>query len=391
MTDLLIRLFLRGEHHPRDPHMRAQYGLLSGVVGIVLNLLLAVTKLLAGLFSSSLAITADALNNFTDAGSSLVTLVGFRMAGQRPDASHPFGHGRIEYLAGLIVSLLILLVGVELIHSSIRKIITPQAVQFSWILVVILVVSICVKLWMSLFNSTLAVRIQSAAMKATAVDSLSDVLATAAVLAGLLIGHFFQLYIDGWIGMLVAILILRAGLTAARDTLNPLLGQNPKPELVTEIERIALSYPEVLSIHDLVIHDYGPGRAMMSFHAEVPSGVEIMRAHDAIDLLERELKNKFNIITCIHMDPIATDDDQLIAIRAQIARMVREIHPDMTIHDFRMTNGPNHSNLIFDVVVPYQCGMTDDALRARIAHDAKALNKSYYTVVEVDHSFTNGL
>ncbi|MCD7948542.1 MAG: cation diffusion facilitator family transporter [Oscillospiraceae bacterium] len=383
MTDLLIRLFLRSGD-PSDPRVRDQCGFFAGIFGIALNLLLAVAKLLVGILSASLAITADALNNFSDAASSIVTAVGFRLASQRPDAEHPFGHGRAEYLAGLIVSLLILLVGVETLKVSVEKIITPEAVAFSWIAVAVLAVSIAVKLWMSYFQKTLSRRIQSVTLSATAADSLSDVAATGAVLAGTLVGHFFALHLDGWIGIVVALFIIRAGFLAARDTLNPLLGAPPDPALVKEIYAMALEKQGIFAIHDLVIHDYGPGRAMMSFHAEVSADADLMQTHDMIDQLERELRGHFGIETCIHMDPIETNDAHVNAMRVQVARMVRNIDPQMTIHDFRMTSGPHHTNLIFDIVVPYDFQMSDDALRAAVAHAAKELDKSYYTVTTID-------
>ncbi len=387
MTDLLVKLFLKNADDVKNPAVREKYGLLSGVVGIVLNLLLSAGKLLAGVATSSISITADALNNLTDAGSSVVTLVGFRLAGQKADDDHPFGHGRMEYLAGLLVSLIILLVGLELGKTSIEKIIHPEEVSFSGASMVILAVSICVKFWMSLFNRKLSRRIDSAAMAATATDSLSDVIATSAVLLGALIGRFTGLHIDGWVGVIVAVFILRAGWGAAKDTLNPLLGQSPDPDLVQEIRQTILVHPQVIGIHDLIIHDYGPGRSMMSLHAEVPVTADIMETHDVIDAIERELKAKFGIETSIHMDPIVTDDERVNRLHHQVAELVRGIDPKMTIHDFRITAGPHHTNLIFDVVVPHCCSLTDDEVRGAIARAVKELDKSYYTVIQVDRSY----
>lgn len=387
MTELLVRLFLKNKDDIKNPAVRERYGLLSGVVGIILNLLLSGGKFLAGLATASISVTADALNNLTDAGSSLVTLVGFRLAGQKADGDHPFGHGRIEYLAGLVVSLIILLVGLELGKSSIEKIIHPETVEFSWASAAVLAVSICVKLWMSLFNRSLSRRIGSAAMAATAADSLSDAVATAAVLAGLLAGHFTGLHIDGWIGVIVAIFILRAGWGAAKDTLNPLLGQSPDPELVQDIRKTILVHPQVVGIHDLIIHDYGPGRSMMSLHAEVPADADIMEVHDVIDAIEREIKDRFGIETSIHMDPIVTGDERANRLRLQVAQLVREIDPGITIHDFRMTAGPHHTNLIFDAAVPYQCALSDDEVRSAVARKIKELDQTYYTVLQVDRLY----
>lgn len=388
MTDWLVKTFIQHPDDRDDPAVRQRYGLLSGLVGIILNLLLSAGKFLAGVFTGSIAVTADAFNNLSDAGSSVVTLAGFRLAAKQADDDHPFGHGRIEYISGLIVAGAILLVGVELARSSLEKIFRPEAVDFSWLSVGILCASILVKLWMSAFNRKLGRRIGSAAMAATAADSLSDVVATSAVLLGTLVGHFTGLHIDGWVGALVAVFILRAGWGAAKDTLDPLLGQSPDPDLVSSIEKAILAHPQVTGVHDLVIHDYGPGRRMMSLHAEVPMDADVLEVHDVIDNIERELKEKFHIEAVIHMDPIATKDPYTNQLREQVAELVREIDPDMTIHDFRMTAGPDHQNLIFDVVVPHHCPLSDEEVKEAIAGKAKALEGGpFYTVVSLDRSY----
>ena len=387
MTDFLVRHLVRDHENVQDPAVRERYGVMSGGVGIFLNLLLSLGKFFAGVLTGSIAVTADAFNNLSDAGSSVVTLVGFKLAGQKADDGHPFGHGRIEYLAGLLVSLLILMVGVELGKTSIEKILHPEEVAFSLVTVIILICSILVKLWMCLFNRKLGRRINSAAMEATATDSLSDVVATSAVLAGTLIGHFAQVCIDGWIGVVVAIFILRAGWGAAKDTLNPLLGTAPEPELVKAIQQLVLSHEQVVGMHDLVIHDYGPGRRMCSFHAEVPEDKDIMDAHDAIDHIEREIQEKFGIETTVHMDPIATGDSEVARLREQVAELVREIDPDMSIHDFRLTRGPQHSNLIFDVVVPHRCRLTDEEVRQRITDTVRRVVPGCYVVLQLDRSY----
>lgn len=388
MTDWLVKTFIQHPDDRDDPAVRQRYGLLSGLVGIILNLLLSAGKFLAGVFTGSIAVTADAFNNLSDAGSSVVTLAGFRLAAKQADDDHPFGHGRIEYISGLIVAGAILLVGIELARSSLEKIFRPEAVDFSWLSVGILCASILVKLWMSAFNRKLGRRIGSAAMAATAADSLSDVVATSAVLLGTLVGHFTGLHIDGWVGALVAVFILRAGWGAAKDTLDPLLGQSPDPDLVSSIEKAILAHPQVTGVHDLVIHDYGPGRRMMSLHAEVPMDADVLEVHDVIDNIERELKEKFHIEAVIHMDPIATKDPYTNQLREQVAELVREIDPDMTIHDFRMTAGPDHQNLIFDVVVPHHCPLSDEEVKEAIAGKAKALEGGpFYTVVSLDRSY----
>ena len=387
MTDFLVRHLVRDYKNVQDPAVRERYGVLSGGVGIFLNLLLSLGKFLAGVLTGSIAVTADAFNNLADAGASVVTLVGFKLAGQKADDGHPFGHGRIEYLAGLLVSLLILMVGVELGKSSIEKIIHPEDVTFSLMTVVILICSILVKLWMSLFNRKLGKRINSAAMQATATDSLSDVVATSAVLAGTLIGHFAQVSIDGWIGVVVAIFILRAGWEAVKDTLNPLLGTAPEPELVNAIQQLVLSHEQVVGMHDLVIHDYGPGRRMCSFHAEVPEDENIMAAHDAIDHIEREIQEKFGIETTAHMDPIATGDSEVTRLRDQVRDLVKEIDEDMSIHDFRVTRGPLHTNLIFDVVVPHRCRLKDEEIQERITQAVRDVVPDCYVVLQLDRSY----
>lgn len=388
MINLLVKTFVKDAGNVQDPQVRQRYGTLSGAVGIFLNLLLSAGKMIAGLITGSIAITADAFNNLTDAVSSVVTLVGFRMAGKQADDDHPFGHGRIEYLSGLAVSVVILLVGLELAKSSVEKIIHPEQVEFSWLSAGILIAAICVKLWMSYFNRSLSRRIGSAAMAATATDSLSDAVATSAVLLSAIIGKFTGVNIDAWAGILVALFILRAGWGAAKDTLNPLLGQSPDPELVRDIERTVLAHPQVVGIHDMIIHDYGPGRSMMSLHAEVPAGSDIMEVHDEIDAIERELKAKYHIDASIHMDPIVTGDETISKARKMVSELVRGVDPAMTIHDFRMTSGPRHRNLIFDVVVPYSVKSTDDEVRREIERKIRAADPNSFAVIQIDRAYT---
>lgn len=387
MTERLVRRFIPDWEKVQEPAVRERYGILSGAVGIFLNLLLSVGKMLAGLLTGSIAVTADAFNNLSDAGSSVVTLVGFKLAGQKADDGHPFGHGRIEYLAGLLVSLLILMVGVELGKSSIEKILRPEPVDFSLLSVAILAVSILVKLWMSQFNRKLGKRIDSAAMEATATDSLSDVVATSAVLAGTLVGGFTGVSIDGWVGVVVAVFILRAGWGAAKDTLDPLLGSAPDPVLVKQIQELVMSHKQVVGMHDLVIHDYGPGRRMCSFHAEVPQSDDIMEAHDAIDHIEREIYQKFGVETTVHMDPIATEDEEVNRLRERVRGLVKELDPGMSIHDFRVTRGPQHTNLIFDVVVPHSCKLPDQEIVQQITEKVRTLDPNYYAVLQLDRSY----
>lgn len=387
MIEGLVRRFIPDWENVGDPAVRERYGMLSGGVGIFLNLLLSAGKLLAGLLTGSIAVTADAFNNLSDAGSSVVTLVGFKLAGQKADDGHPFGHGRMEYLAGLLVSLLILMVGVELGKTSLGKIFHPEEVTFSLLSVGILAASILVKLWMCLFNRRLGRRIGSAAMEATAADSLSDAAATSAVLAGTLVGGLTGVSIDGWLGAVVAVFILRAGWGAARDTIDPLLGTAPDPTLVKNIQELVMSHRQVVGMHDLVIHDYGPGRRMCSFHAEVPQNADIMEAHDAIDHIEREILEKYGVETTVHMDPIATEDEEVNRLREQVRALAKTVDGEMTIHDFRVTRGPQHTNLIFDVLVPRRCRLSDEEIIREITRKIQELNPSYYAVLQLDRAY----
>lgn len=388
MTEQLLRRFVCDYENTKDPVVRERYGTLSGGVGILLNLCLALGKFLAGFATGAVSVMADAFNNLSDAATSVVTLVGFRLAGQRADEDHPYGHGRMEYLAGLAVSVAILLVGVELAKGAVDKIFHPEMVRFSWMSVGILCASIGVKLWLYFFNRDLSRRISSAAMGATAADSLSDCVATAAVLVGLLISHVTSKTVDGWVGVLVSVFVLRAGWEAAKDTVDPLLGKAPDPELVEGIRRTVLAHPEIAGVHDLMVHDYGPGHIMASLHAEVSLDGDMAETHDVIDNIERELNRNYHILATIHMDPIVTNDERINVLKAEMAELVRKIDPAMTLHDFRMTEGSSHINLIFDVVIPHSCTLSDDEVSREVARLAKEKNERYITVVQVDHDYT---
>ena len=375
-----------GNRDPRSPEARQRCGTLAGGVGILLNLLLFLAKLIAGLAASSVAMVADAVNNLSDAAASVVTLVGFRLAGQAADADHPFGHGRIEYVSGLIVSLAILLMGFEIGRSSVEALFEQREIDFSPVSLVILCAAIGVKLWMFWFNRSLGRVIGSAAMEATAADSLSDAASTGVVLLSTLAGHFWNLRVDGLAGLLVAAFILKTGWDAAKDTLDPLLGRPMDPSLAADIDRLVLSHPHILNIHDLVYHDYGPGRAMMSFHVEVPAGCDLLEIHDVVDHIERELKERHHIETVIHVDPVV-NDERTLALRDQVTRLTQELDPVLTIHDFRITAGPLHTNLIFDVVVPYGFRLTDQQVLEQLTRSIRALSDHYYPVIQVDHSY----
>ena len=388
MIELLARWFIPHRDNTADGAVRRAYGTLCGAVGIGLNVLLFIGKFFAGQLSGSIAVTADAFNNLSDAGSSAVTLLGFRLAGKKPDTDHPFGHGRIEYISGLIVAGLILLMGVELAKSSFDKILHPEEVTFSALAVAILAVSVAVKLYMWFYNRRIGGKLRSAAMEATAMDSLSDAAATFAVLLATLIGKWTGLAVDGYVGLLVALFILFSAYKAAKETLSPLLGQAPDPELVQRIRDIVAEHDTVVGIHDLVVHDYGPGRQMVSLHAEVPASGDILELHDVIDNIERELHEKLHVQAVIHMDPIVTDDETVDALRRQVAELVRQVEPRMTVHDLRVIRGTTHTNLVFDAVLPLDAAITPAEAGRRIREKVAELDGDYYAVVTVEHSFT---
>ena len=388
MIELLARWFIPHRDNTADGAVRRAYGTLCGAVGIGLNVLLFIGKFFAGQLSGSIAVTADAFNNLSDAGSSAVTLLGFRLAGKKPDPDHPFGHGRIEYISGLIVAGLILLMGVELAKSSFDKILHPEEVTFSALALVILAVSVAVKLYMWHYNRRIGGKIRSAAMEATASDSLSDAAATSAVLLAMLIGRWTGLAVDGYVGMVVALFILFSAYKAAKETLSPLLGQAPDPELVQHIRDIVEEHDTVVGIHDLVVHDYGPGRQMVSLHAEVPASGDILQLHDVIDNIERELHEKLHVQAVIHMDPIVTDDETVDTLRRQVAELVRQVEPRMTVHDLRVIRGTTHTNLVFDAVLPLDAAITPAEAGRRIREKVSELDGDYYAVVTVEHSFT---
>lgn len=386
MITFLSKFFIREKQDKNK--IRQEYGMLCGITGIILNIFLFAGKFMAGTISNSIAITADAINNLSDAGSSFVTLIGFKLAGAKPDPEHPFGHGRIEYVSGLVVAAAILLMAYELVRDSVSKIIHPEETEFSTLIVVILVVSILVKIYMYYYNNSIGKKIDSAAMRATAMDSLSDTCATAVVLAATLVGHFTGLYIDGYCGALVGIFIFYAGINAAKETLNPLLGQPPEEEFVEQINQIVMAHEEVCGIHDLIVHDYGPGRQMISLHAEVPAEGDILEVHDIIDNIENELRAKLGCDATIHMDPVVTSDEHISEKKAAVFSIIRGIDEIINIHDFRVVTGPTHTNLIFDVLVPYKFYISDEELTTMIEREVKRkLGNNHNVVLKVDKSY----
>jgi len=388
----LARLLIRDYENTADPAVRRAYGVLCGVAGIALNALLFAAKYLAGALTGSLAVMADAFNNLSDAGSSLVTLLGFRISGKRSDPEHPFGHGRVEYIAGLIVAMLIIYMGLELARDSIGTILNPAPVRFDALSTAILALSILVKLYMALYNRAIGRKIHSVAMAATATDSLSDAIATLAVLVSALIGRITGANIDAWTGALVSLMILRAGWGAAMDTISPLLGNPPEPEFVQRVEDIVNSYDGVTGIHDLLVHDYGAGRVMISLHAEVPADGDLMTMHDMIDTIERRLSGELGCHAVIHMDPVVTDDEAVAAMRGRVLGALRqELDAGVTIHDFRMVAGPTHTNVIFDAVVPLSVAADDAALRQEIGRIVRGLDETFFAVVTIDRPYAGNL
>jgi cation diffusion facilitator family transporter len=387
LTKLLVRLFVKDSENVKDPAVRIRYGYLGSVTGIVLNVLLFAGKLAAGIISGAISVTADAFNNLSDAGSSIMSLVGFKMAAQPADEEHPFGHGRMEYVSGLVISFLIMLMGFELAQSSIEKIFRPQEMSFSWLTLTVLIVSVAVKLWMGLFNRSLGKRINSTSMKAAAADSISDCISTSAVIAALLVLYFFDVNIDSYIGLAVALFIFYNGINTFRDSLTPLLGTKPDKEFVLEITGRVESYEGIVGTHDMIVHDYGVGNLIISMHAEVPMEMDFNSAHELIDKIEDDLKKQYKCLVTIHMDPVAVNDEKAMAVKAQVAEIVKSIDSRMTIHDFRMTDGKDRDNLIFDVVVPFGLKMSDASVREAISEKVSELDKAYCCVINIDKDY----
>lgn len=387
MVSLLLKRWLKSDADAKDPAVRRSCGAACGAVGIGFNVLLFGIKLIAGLISSSIAVTADAFNNLSDAGSSIITLLGFKLAGQKPDPEHPFGHGRFEYLSGLLVSVLIIVMGVELFKSSVEKIFAPEATEASVLVYVILCVSIAVKLYMFSYNRKYGKKFNSTAMAATAIDSLSDTIATSVVLLSMIVSSLFHVNIDAYCGVAVSLFILYSGFGSAKDTISPLLGQPPAPELVERIYSIVLSYPEIRGTHDLIVNDYGPGRLIISLHAEVSAKADILTIHDVIDNAESRLSGELGCIAVIHMDPVVTDDAFTNELCERITALVGGVDPQLTLHDFRVVPGPTHTNIIFDVVVPHKFPLTDTEIEERLNEGVKTIDENYRLVINFDSAY----
>ena len=390
MTNWLLRTFIKNSDHSEDPKVRAAIGILSGIVGIVCNVLLCGGKLAVGIATGSVSITADAMNNLSDATSSVVTMLGFRLAERPADEEHPFGHARYEYLSGLAVSALILIIGVELAKSSLDKVLHPAAVEFGWTTAAVLVGSILVKLWMSLFNTRLSKTIHSATLAATAADSRNDVITTSAVLLAALIEHFTAFRADGWMGLAVSCFILYSGAGLAKDTISPLLGENADPELREKIVDNIRACPKVLGFHDLMVHDYGPGQRFASIHVEMDRREDPMECHEIIDDLERECLKSHGVHLVIHYDPVVTNDPELDRMHVRVEQLLHTYDIRLGVHDFRMVPGKGHVNLIFDVVLPTDLRGQEADITAALE---KALNQgsgvTYYPVITFDQSSFN--
>lgn len=387
MTALLVKLFIKDSENYNDKNVRTSYGVLSSITGIVLNLILAAAKYIAGIISGSISITADAINNLSDAGSSIVSFFGVKISAKPPDKDHPYGHGRVEYISAFIVSFFVLFMGVELFKDSVDKIIHPEPVTFSFLSLAILVISILCKLWLGVFNKNLGKKINSAPMMAVMKDSFSDCLATGVAAISIIVSAFSDINIDGYLGIVVAVFILFAGFNILKETLGDILGRPPESEFVEEITQKIMSYPHVCGVHDMIIHDYGPSCRFASIHAEVPSDEDIMELHDIIDGIERDIYNEYGMLTSIHMDPVVINDERINELKRITQGAVAKIDERLSIHDFRVVEGPSHTNLIFDVLLPSDMKHTNREICQKIEDEISKIDERFFCVITVDHAF----
>lgn len=387
MTKLLVRLFIKDSENYSDKKVRTAYGVLSSITGIVLNLILAGAKYAAGVISGSISITADAINNLSDAGSSIVSFFGVKISAKPPDKDHPYGHGRVEYISAFIVSFFVLFMGVELLKDSVGKIINPEPVKFSFLSLAILIISILCKLWLGVFNKNLGKKINSAPMMAVMKDSFSDCLATGVAAVSIIVSAFSDINIDGYLGVVVAVFIFIAGFDILRETLGDILGRPPEAEFVEEITEKIMSYPHVCGVHDMIIHDYGPSCRFASVHAEVPSDEDIMELHDIIDGIERDIYNEYGMLTSIHMDPVVINDERINELKKITQDSVSRIDERLSIHDFRVVEGPSHTNLIFDVLLPSDMKCSNREICQKIEDELSKIDERFFCVITVDHAF----
>lgn len=389
MINFIITCFIKDYENVSDPGVREKYGTTSSIVGIIINILLSLSKIVIGTIFNSIAVMADGVNNLSDAGSSVITLVGFKISGKPADEGHPFGHARIEYLTGLILGVAILLVGVELIKSSFNKIMNPVPTIYSSAMIIVLVISIIMKFWISHFYKKIADKISSATIKAASTDSRNDVISTSVVLLSVIISKFTGIEIDGYMGVLVALFILYSGVDILRDILNPILGEMPAPDFIDKIEKKILSYEGIINIHDLVVHNYGPNRYFATVHAEVDAKEDILKSHDMIDNIERDFARDLDINLVIHLDPIITSDNEINQLRCMTGKIVKSIDDKLSMHDFRVVRGETHTNLIFDVVIPVGYEIKSNELIEKIEKAVKEENKDYYAVVTIDKNYVS--
>lgn len=387
MTKLLVKLFIKDSENYSDKKVRTAYGVLSSITGIVLNLILAGAKYAAGVISGSISITADAINNLSDAGSSIVSFFGVKISAKPPDKDHPYGHGRVEYISAFIVSFFVLFMGVELLKDSVGKIINPEPVKFSFLSLAILVISILCKLWLGVFNKNLGKKINSAPMMAVMKDSFSDCLATGVAAVSIIVSAFSDINIDGYLGVVVAVFIFIAGFDILKETLGDILGRPPEAEFVEEITDKIMSYPHVCGVHDMIIHDYGPSCRFASVHAEVPSDEDIMELHDIIDGIERDIYNEYGMLTSIHMDPVVINDERINELKKLTQDSVSRIDERLSIHDFRVVEGPSHTNLIFDVLLPSDMKCSNREICQKIEDELSKIDERFFCVITVDHAF----
>ena len=389
MTELLSRLFVKNYKDAQNPTVRTAYGTMVSITGIIVNILLFAAKFVVGTLFGAISIVGDAVNNLSDAGTQIISLISFRIAAKPADREHPFGHARIEYVTSMIVSFLVMLVGFELLKSSVEQIFSPERPDSSPVAIFVLLGSMLCKLWLGLFNRTIGKRIDSSVMRATAADSLSDVFATGAVLIATVLPMIFtemKWNPDAYMGVIVAVLIMVAGVRILNEAKNAILGEAPSEEIIKQITETVDRYEGALGIHDMVVHNYGPGRIIASLHIEVDGSVDVFETHDMIDTIEKDLRQNCGIEATIHMDPIVTDDEQVNELRAKTAEAVKKIHPLMQIHDFRFVAGATHTNLIFDVVVPFEVKMSEEEVKAAVAEKVKEIDPTYFVVLNVDRT-----
>ena len=389
MNNFLCRIFVKDYENTKDPQVRERYGKFAGVVGILSNVILCAAKILVGAISGSIAIIADGINNLADASSSIITLAGFKLSSLPEDKEHPYGHARIEYISGMIVSVLIVVVGIELIKSSADKIMHPSPLEFSWSIIVVLLLAIAIKIWQALFNINIGKRINSLTLTATGTDSRNDVIATTVVLISIIVGKLTVLQIDGYMGCLVALFIIWSGIGLVKETMSPLLGEAPDPELVNAISDMALSYDGVLGIHDLVVHNYGPGRIFASIHIEVDAEADMMESHDMIDNIEREMAKKLHIEITGHLDPVRTNDPVVKKMVQLTSEVAAQIDGVSNIHDLRIVTGPTHTNVIFDTVVASNCTLSLKEIHEAFQKAVKTEGDNYFVVINFDKPYTS--